>query len=283
MKQVIIIGSGPAGITAAIELKRNKIDPLLISKDLGALGGYHGLVENYYGFDGKITGDELAKKGVLQAKSIEIDMIEDSVISISEIEGGFLVKTERDSFSSQTVLLATGKQRQTLDIPGYKTFKGKGISLCAACDGYFFRKKKIAVVGYGPYMLHELAYLNRIASDVSVFTHGHDLEDPIENPVIKDEILKFVGNEKITHIETKNGLYEVGGVFIAIGTPTTLTFALQLGILVENNNVKVDQNYMTNIPGLFAAGDMIGGRLQIVKASYDGMMAAESIIDYLEK
>lgn len=282
MRKVIIIGSGPAGITAAIELKRNKIDPLILSKDLGALGDYHGAVENYYGFS-SITGDALSKAGVLQAKEMDIEILMNSVISISEVEGGFLVKTEKASFSTQTVLLATGKQRQTLDIPGYKTYKGKGISLCAACDGFLFRKKKIALVGSGAYMLHELSYLNRIADDVTVFTHGQDLNQTIENNVIKDKIVRFIGEDKITHIETTNGLYPVGGVFIALGIPTTLTFALQLGVVVQNQNVIVDQNYMTNISGLFAAGDMIGGRLQIVKASYDGMMAAQSIIDYLEK
>ncbi|MCF7930981.1 MAG: FAD-dependent oxidoreductase [Acholeplasmataceae bacterium] len=282
MKKVIIIGYGPAGVTAAIYLKRTGIDPLVIGKDLGALDGYSDLVENFYGFSEPIEGYKLIQNGVDQAKNLGIEVITDSVISLKQDETGFVVKTQKKSYHSEAVLLATGKTRQTLNIPGFSKYRGKGISMCATCDGYFYRRKKLAIVGCGPYMLHELEYLNRISADVTVFTHGNELPNLTENPVVFDQILSFKGDDKITHIVTNKGEYPVDGVFIALGVPSSIDFASQLGVVVEKNNISVDQNYQTNIEGLFAAGDIIGGKLQIAKSVYDGMQAADSIYSFLK-
>lgn len=282
MKKIIIIGYGPAGITAAIYLKRTGIEPLVIGKDLGALDGYSDLVENYYGFSEPIEGNKLIQEGVNQAKRLGIQIITDSVISLKQNETGFVVKTQASTYEGEAVLLATGKTRQTLNIPGFLKFRGKGISMCATCDGYFYRKKKLAIVGCGAYMQYELEYLNRISSDVTVFTHGNQLACKIENPVIFDHILSFKGDEKISHIVTDKGEYPVDGVFIALGVPSSIDFASQLGVIVEKNNIVVDENYQTNIEGLFAAGDIIGGKLQIAKSVYDGMQAADSIYMYLK-
>lgn len=283
MKKVIIIGYGPAGITAAIYLKRNNINPLVIGKDFGALEGYDGLVENFYGVGDPLSGVELIKRGIKQAKDLGIEVVTDSVIALKTIEDHFEVVTEKGKFESKSVLLATGKTRQTLNRPGFVKYRGKGISMCAVCDGYFYRKKKIGIIGCGAYMLHELEYLNRMSSDVTIFTDGHELDAEVKNKVVKDKIKKFVGIDKITHIETSDGLYEVDGVFVALGVPSSVEFASQLGVIVEKGNLVVDEHYQTNIPGLFAAGDIIGGKLQIAKAVYDGMNAADAIYDYVVK
>ena len=283
MRKVIIIGYGPAGITAAIYLKRSGIDSLVIGKDYGALEGYSDLVENYYGFAEPILGKQIIKNGIEQAKRLGVEVITESVISIGSIEGGFKVVTSnKHVYESKAVLLATGKTRQTLSIPGFVKYRGKGISMCATCDGYFYRKKKLAIIGCGPYMFHELEYLNMISSDVTVFTHGNEFSTEINNPVIYDEIKGFVGDEKLTHILTNNGKFAVDGVFIAIGVPSSVDFASKLGVIVEKNNLIVDENYQTNVEGLFAAGDIIGGKLQIGKAVYDGMQVADSIIKYVK-
>jgi len=281
MKQVAIIGYGPAGITAGIYLKRNNIDAIIIGKDLGALDGYTDLVENYYGFAEPIPGKDLIANGVNQAKRLGISVITDSVISLKEIEGGFQIGTAKHKYEAKTVLLATGKTRTTINKPGFIKYRGKGISMCATCDGYFYRRKKIAVVGCGAYMMHELEYLNRMSPDVTIFTDGHVLEDVVSNKVITEPILSFSGTDKVTHIETEKGKYEVDGIFIALGTPSSIEFASQLGVIVEKNSLLVNENYETNVPGLFAAGDIIGGKLQIAKAVYDGMMVADSIYKYL--
>ena len=282
MNKVVIIGYGPAGITAAIYLKRAGIDPLVIGKDLGALDGYSSLVENYYGLSEPIEGRKLIKQGVDQAKKLGIKIITDSVISLKQEDSHFIIVTEKGKYTSESVLLATGKTRQTLNIPGFNTYRGKGISMCATCDGYFYRRKKLAIVGCGAYMQHELEYLNRIASDVTVFTHGSELPLDVNNPVVTETILSFKGTEKITHIVTDKNEYPVDGVFIALGTPSSIDFASQLGVIVEKNSISVDQSYQTNIEGLFAAGDIIGGKLQITKSAYDGMLAADSIYTYLK-
>jgi thioredoxin reductase (NADPH) len=281
MKQVAIIGYGPAGITAGIYLKRNNIDAIIIGKDLGALDGYTDLVENYYGFAEPIPGKDLIANGVHQAKRLGISVITDSVISLKEIEGGFQIGTAKHKYEAKTVLLATGKTRTTINKPGFIKYRGKGISMCATCDGYFYRRKKIAVVGCGAYMMHELEYLNRMSPDVTIFTDGHVLDEPVTNKVVTDQIISFTGTDKVTHIETDQGKYEVDGIFIALGTPSSIEFASQLGVIVEKNSLLVNENYETNVPGLFAAGDIIGGKLQIAKAVYDGMMVADSIYKYL--
>lgn len=283
MIKVIIIGQGPSGISAAIYLKRAGIDPLVIGKDYGALEGYDDLVENFYGQASPIEGKAMIQNGIKQAKGLGIEVVEDAVISLSTNEKGFIVKTATSMYESKAVLLATGKKRETLKRPGFNQFRGKGISMCAVCDGYFYRKKKIAVIGCGAYMLHELEHLKRMTNDVMVFTDGHPLDVSVDVPVIDEGIKKFGGDTKLTHIETKDHSYEVDGVFIALGTPSSVEFASQLGVIVEKGNLVVDKNYQTNVEGLFAAGDIIGGKLQIAKAVYDGMMAADAIFDYLKK
>jgi len=282
MKKVIIIGYGPAGISAAIYLKRAGIDPLVIGKDLGALEGYTDLIENYYGFSEPIEGKKLIQQGIDQAKRLKIEVIQDSVISLKPNEAGFSVVTSKHKYQAQAVLLSTGKTRTTLNIPGFVKYRGKGISLCATCDGYFYRKKKLAIIGCGAYMLHELEYLSRLTSDITVFTHGNELNTDIEVTVNSEPILSFKGTDKVTHIETSQGLYQVDGIFIALGVPSSIDFASQLGVIVEKNSLVVDENYQTNVEGLFAAGDIIGGKLQIAKAVYDGMEAADSIYQYLK-
>jgi thioredoxin reductase (NADPH) len=283
MKEIIIIGYGPAGISAAIYLKRVGINPLVIGKDLGALEGYSDLIENFYGTGKPISGKELIENGIHQAQGLGIEIISESVINLKQEDDHFVVLTTNNKYQTKSVLLATGKTRQTLNIPGFVKYRGKGISMCAICDGYFYRKKKLAIVGCGPYMLHELDYLRKIADDITIFTNGNSLEETLDYPVVHDKIIKFVGSNKIQFIETKNKQYEVDGVFIALGIPSSVEFASQLGVIVEKNNLVVDEYYQTNIDGLFAAGDIIGGKLQIAKAVYDGMLVADSIYNYINK
>lgn len=282
MRQVIIIGYGPAGISAAIYLKRAGVNPLVIGKDFGALEGYTELIENYYGFGEPIEGKKLIQEGINQAEKLGIEVLTEAVISLKTCERGFRVITSNRHFESQSVLLSTGKTRTTLNIPGFIKYRGKGISMCATCDGYFYRKKRLAIIGCGAYMLHELEYLSRLTDYLTIFTHGNVLNDHVSYPIITDEITAFKGTDRITHIQTKNDLYPIDGVFIALGVPSSIDFASQLGVIVEKNNLIVDENYQTNVEGLFAAGDIIGGKLQIAKAVYDGMEAADAIYSYLK-
>lgn len=155
--------------------------------------------------------------------------------------------------------------------------------MCATCDGYFYRRKKIAIVGCGFYMKHELEYLSRMTPDITIFTHGNPLTEKLPYAINREKIKAFTGDFRIRAIETESGVYPIDGVFIALGAPSSLEFASQLGLIIEKNSLVVDHNYQTNVTGVFAAGDVIGGKLQIAKAVFDGMEAADSIYQYLKK
>lgn len=282
MKQIIIIGYGPAGISAAIYLKRAGMNPFVIGKDHGSFSSGQEIVDNYYGFPDAINGKTLIKNGLKQAKRLGIELSNESVIGLQETATGFKIQTEKHVYETRSILLATGKRRLALKKPGFKNYLGKGISLCATCDGFFYRKKKLALIGSGKYMLQELNHLKRVTNDITLFTNGKTLDESIDLPIVTEPIVSFQGDSKLKSIQTTTQSYDVDGVFVAIGTPSALEFAQTLGILMDKQNIVVDKNYQTNIPGLFAAGDIIGGKLQIAKAVYDGMMVAESIYAYLK-
>ncbi len=281
MYDTIVIGSGPAGITAAIYLKRSNKNVLVVSKPGGAMA-HDTLIDNYYGFPGGVTGSQLLDLGIKQAKDLGIEVISEEVIAIDKLTD-FSVITSKHTFESKTVILATGKARQTLKIKGFNQFKGKGISFCVTCDGFFFRQKKLALVGYNDYMFHELKDMEYLTNDITIFTNGHELTVDVNYPVVKDIITEIKGDEfGVTHILTADTHYDVQGIFVALGTPSAADFATRIGAVVENGNLIVDQDYQTNVEGLFACGDAIGGVLQITKASNDGMQTAISLKKYLK-
>lgn len=281
MKEVIIIGLGPSGVTAAIYLKRAGFEPLLVGKDFGVLDK-NILIENYYGFSGPVSGSDLIQAGIDQAKNLGISIKKETVISLKDNIDHFEVITKDNSYKTRAVLLATGKNREKISIKGFKNYLGKGISLCATCDGYFYRQKNIAIIGSDEYMKSELAYLENITKDITIFTNNKDLGFDTTHKVVKETITKITGDSKARTIHTAKNSYDIDGIFIAIGSPSSYEFSSQLGIIVEDNHISVNENYETNVPGIFASGDIIGGKLQIAKAVYDGVIVAEKIGDYLK-
>ncbi|HHX78341.1 MAG TPA: NAD(P)/FAD-dependent oxidoreductase [Acholeplasmataceae bacterium] len=279
MKDTIIIGGGPAGMTAAIYLKRFGKNVTVIMKDCGALGKTD-VVENYYGFN-TIGGCELVKNGMEQAKKLGVEIIEDEVINLS-YDGDYLVKTANKEYQAKTVLLATGSNRSKLRVKGFEDYVGKGISFCAICDGFFYKNKKLAIIGNGKYMEEELNVLKEYTKDILVFTNETSLEVEVDYPVIKSKITELQGNVKLEKIITKDGEYDIDGIFVAMGTASASDFATKMGAEVSNNKIVVNTNHETNIPGLYAAGDCIGGILQISKAISDGTAASLAINKYLK-
>lgn len=282
MKDVIVIGGGPAGMTAAIYLKRFKRDIAVLMKDYGTLAKTD-LVENYYGFVQPLTGKELVENGVTQARQLGIDIFDEEALSIVPEDGYFIVKTSKTIYQTKTVLLATGASRVNLAVKGFSQLTGKGISFCAVCDGFLYRGKKIGVIGAGDYMLEELDVLRQFSSDITVFTNAEPLNHEVKEPIVTEVIEAFVGDDRLTAIKTKTATHLLDGVFVAIGTPSAADFALKIGAVIEKNAIVVDEQQMTNVPGLFAAGDCTGGLLQIAKAVDDGAKAALSINKYLKK
>ncbi len=280
MYDAVVIGGGPAGATAAIYLQRFKKNVLLIMKDQGALGKTKH-IDNYYGFVDTITGPDLLERGIEQAKRLGVEVVEDEVLSIDNFPD-FTVKTIKSEYTSKAVILATGKSQIYLKAKNFSNFIGKGISYCAICDGFIYKNKKIGLVGNKEFMLEELEILKNFSKDITVFTNGMDLEVEVEEPVVQEAIIELQGDETVSKVITKSKEIDVDVLFIAIGSPSASDFALRMGAFLENNNIVVDDNFMTNIPGLFAAGDCIGGLLQIVKAASDGAHAAIAVNRYLK-
>lgn len=277
MYDTIIIGQGPAGISCAIYLKRFNLNPLVIAKDFGTLE-IDTMIENYYGFK-SIKGKELIELGIEQAKELGIEIINKEVISI-ETYPTLEVVTKDKKYQAKSIFLALGKSKEKVYIKGLKEFEGKGVSYCATCDGFFYRKKKIGIMGSGDYMLSELDVLKNFTSDLYVFT---DKELDIDGVnIVNDKIIEIYGDEHIQGVKTNKNAYELDALFIALGSQNGFSFAKHLGLEMDEKNNLVVNDYMSNIDGIFAGGDIIGGLPQIVKAASDGANAAVSIKKYLK-
>lgn len=279
MYDVIVIGSGPAGITAAIYSKRRNLSILVISKGIGALQKTE-KIDNYYGFESGISGKELYENGVKQAKNLGIDFIEDEVINIEYINQ-FTIETVNSKYEAKAVILATGVSRNVPNIKGIKEFEGKGVSYCAVCDSFFYKGKDVAVLGDGNYAIHEFETLKPIASSVTILTNGNAM---VENrnssiEVNNKKIREFRGDTKLEEVEFEdNTIQNLNGVFIAMGTASSSDLARKIGARIENNNIIVNENMETTVPGLFACGDCTGGLLQISKAVYEGAKAGLAVL-----
>ena len=279
MYDTIVIGNGPAGISGAIYLKRFNYNVLVIGKDLGALEGDH-YIDNYYGLK-HIKGSDLINSGIEQARDLGIDVLKDEVVAIEYGANGFVVKTINSTYETKTVFLTAGKPRTKLLIGSLKEYEGKGISYCAICDGFFFRNKKIGIVGNSYYMKNELEVLKKFSNDITVFTNGLDT-DVLDTKVVKDKLVTFTGDEnKLTGLDTLNAHYDLDACFIAIGSANATSFAKHLGLQIDEKDNIVVNNFMTNIPGIFAGGDIIGGLAQVSKAVCDGALASLEIKKYL--
>lgn len=279
MYDVIIIGSGPAGITAGIYLKRAKNNVLIISKGVGALEKAE-KIENYYGVE-SISGKELYNIGIKQAKNLDIEIQNDEVTNIS-FDKNFIVTTANNEYESKYVIIATGTSRRTPNIKGIKEFEGKGVSYCAICDAFFYRNKDVAVIGNGNYAIHEANHLKTVANSVTILTNGKEMVEnrsASEFEIEETPIREFRGTNVIEEVEfDNNNTKKINGVFIAIGTASSTDLAKKIGAVVKDNNIVVDENMKTTVEGLYACGDCIGGVLQVSKAVYDGTKAALDII-----
>lgn len=279
MYDVIVIGSGPAGITAAIYAKRRSLSILVMSKGMGALQKAE-KIDNYYGFESGISGKELYENGVKQAKNLGIDFIEDEVINIEYINQ-FTIETVNSKYEAKAVILATGVSRNVPNIKGIKEFEGKGVSYCAVCDSFFYKGKDVAVLGDGNYAIHEFETLKPVASSVTILTNGNIMVENRDSSieVNSKKIREFRGDTKLEEVEFEdNTIQNLNGVFIAMGTASSSDLARKIGARIENNNIVVNENMETTVPSLFACGDCTGGLLQISKAVYEGAKAGLAVL-----
>lgn len=289
MFDCIIIGSGPAGITASLYIVRAGYKVLVISKSESALNKAE-KIENYYGFKEPISGKELIKNGIEQAKRLGVNILEKEVVSIKFSNDNLYEVIVNDpnigeKYMAKNIILATGVSRNKSNIEGIKEFEGRGISYCAICDAAFYRGKNVAVLGNGPYAIQEINELLPIAESVTMLTNGNEVLDNISKNIImnKKKIKRFVGNKKIEEIQFEDGTTQkIDGVFIAEGVASSVDFAKKIGARVEKNYIIVNDKMETNVPNIYACGDCTGGILQISKAVYQGTVAGLEVINKLK-
>lgn len=284
MFDAIIIGAGPAGISASLYLKRANKNVLVLYYGQAELEKAH-QIDNYYGFEKGISGKDLYEAGINQAKNLEIPVKNEEVLNIQmDMDFHYNVITSNETYEAKTVILATGNKRLKPNIPGVKEYEGKGVSYCAICDGFFYRKKKVAVLGNSAYALEEATELNNVTPDVYVLTDGKELEGKTTFKVIDKEIQAITGEERVKSVLFTDGTsLELDGLFIAEGIAGGANFAKKLGIYMEGDKIVSDENMATNIPGIYVCGNLVGGLLQVNKAVYEGAVAALSAVKYINE
>lgn len=286
MYDVIIIGAGPAGISAGLYAKRANLNVLIIYKEQAGLEKAE-QIENYYGFENGITGKELYETGIRQAQNLGIDMKREEVINIQmEEKNEYKIITENGTYISKTVIFATGNKKNVPKIKGIKDFEGRGVSYCAVCDGFFYRNKDISVLGNGKYAISETNELINVANSITILTDGKD-EPEIRSDKVKIDTRKIRevrGDKRIEEIDFEdNTKMKTDGLFVALGVAGSAEFAKKLGIITNKDRIVVNENMETNIPGIYACGDCTGGLLQISKAVYEGAKAGLQVVRYLKK
>ncbi|MCX8046533.1 MAG: thioredoxin-disulfide reductase [Anoxybacillus gonensis] len=299
---VIIIGAGPAGMTAAVYTSRANLSTLMLER--GVPGGQMANteeVENYPGYD-HILGPELATKMFEHAKKFGAEYAYGDVKEVIDGEQYKTVVTSNQQYKARAIIIATGAEYKKLGVPGEKELGGRGVSYCAVCDGAFFKGKELVVVGGGDSAVEEGVYLTRFASKVTIVHRRDQLraQKILQQRAFANEKIDFIWNHTVKQINEKDGRvgsvtlvhtqtgeereFPCDGVFIYIGmVPLTKPFA-SLGITNENGYIETNELMETKVPGIFAAGDVRETSLrQIVTATGDGSIAAQSAQHYVEE
>jgi thioredoxin reductase (NADPH) len=295
VRNAIIIGSGPAGYTAAIYAARGDLKPLVFEGAVTAGGALMNTteVENFPGFPDGIQGPDLMDNLRKQAERFGAELVADDVTEVDLKASPKVVKVDGETHLARAVIIATGSKYRELGLPSEKKLAGHGVSWCATCDGFFFRDKEIAVIGGGDSALEEAIFLSRFGRSVTV-VHRRDslraskiMQDrALANEKIRflwdSEVAEILGEDRVTGIKTRNvktgeeSTLEVSGVFIAIGhEPRTELFADQLDLDAEGYLLVNAPTTETKLPGVFGAGDVVDHRYrQAITAAGTGSAAA---------
>lgn len=285
MKQAIIIGAGPAGVSAALYLARGGVAVTMIYRGKGALEKAE-KIANYYGFPDGLTGEALFDRGLLQAQNAGVWTICDEAVGIGWGEK-LAVMTKDKTYEGDVVVLATGAARVAPKIRGLREFEGRGVSYCAVCDAFFYRNKSVIVVGNGAYALHEARELAVGSRSVRIVTMGKDPEFELRPQdaniaVDRRKIVDILGEDAVRAVAFDDGeQLPIDGVFMAVGIAGSADFAKKAGAQTDGVRIVTDENCATTVPGLYACGDCNGGLLQIAKAVADGAKAGLHAVKYL--
>lgn len=212
-----------------------------------------------------------------------MEIIDEEVIDLAYGDS-YIVTTNKHVYFAKTVIIATGSARKSLSIDGLKEFEGRGVSYCAVCDSFFYRKKNVAVLGNSHYALHEHNVIKDVASSSVILTNGMPTDQDFQDAVVyTKKIKKIDGKFKLEKVIFEDDTtLEIDGLFVALGQASADALARKIGAVSENGFISVDENMSTTLPGLFAAGDCTGGLAQISKAVYNGTVAGSQAIKFVK-
>ncbi|WP_068749362.1 thioredoxin-disulfide reductase [Thermovenabulum gondwanense] len=302
MYDLIIIGGGPAGLSAAIYGARARLKTLVVEKMYaGGQAAITDRIENYPGFVEGIGGMELTEAMKMQAERFGAKFVNGEAQRIIPKDGRFIVELKNEQLEANAVILAMGAEARKLMVKGEKEFTGRGVSYCATCDGAFYTDRKVVVVGGGDSAIEEALYLTKFAESVTVVHRRNELRATkiLQERAFSNEKIKFLwdsvveevkGQEAVEEIVVKNIKtgeiisYPTDGVFVAIGWEPNSGIVKGLVNLNERGYIITDENMATNVPGIFAAGDIREKSLrQVITAAADGAIAAVSAEKYIEE
>jgi thioredoxin reductase (NADPH) len=299
---LVILGAGPAGLSAAIYAARYGMKAILISREIGGTANLAHSIENYPGYMG--SGAELMKKFFEQAKQHGAEYLNDDVIDIRKDKKEFIITTStKKLFNVKATIIAFGNQRRKLNIPGEDKFLGKGVSYCATCDGAFFKNKDVAVIGGGESACKACLLLSEICNRVYLIYRGEIEKCPAESRKIRnrDNIkmmnntipLEIRGKEQVSELVVDIGgknlpreeKIKLDGVFIEVGSLPLSDMAKILKMKIDKEGyILVDGGMKTNVQGVFAAGDVVKSKMkQVVLSAAQGAIAAKSAYDYINR
>lgn len=283
MYDIIIIGAGPAGISASLYAKRANKNVLVLYHGESQLEKAHA-IDNYYGVGGSISGAELYNNGIEQAKALGVEVKEEEVLHLSmQADFSYEVKTAEATYRATALILATGNKKVRPNIAGVAEYEGKGISYCAICDGFFYRKKTVAVLGNGDYALSEAGDLENIVEKLYILTDGAAAPETDKYEIITKKIKEIQGDGRLGSVLFEDGTsLELNGLFVALGVAGGADFAKKLGVSLDGDSIKVNPDMSTNAPGVYACGNITGGLLQVCKAVYEGAQAGLAAVNYIK-
>ena len=290
--QCLIIGSGPAGLSAAIYTARAGMDTVVAGCEPKIAGDYD--IDNYFGFSETISGRDLIERGLRQAERFGTKIVCQRVLAVHMAEdGSFHCVTDKGEYNAQSVIIAAGVNRVRPGIANIGEYDGKGVSYCVSCDGFFFRGRPVVVVGEGNYAANQALELTNFTANVTIYTQG---KEPAMDArfsaslaeagiaVSTAKIVRLTGQPAMTGAVLEDGTeITAEGLFVAMGQASALDFAKTLGVATSGAFIEADHEQKTNVPGVFAAGDCVGHFMQISVAVGEGAKAGRAAIAHIKE
>ena len=278
MSNIVIIGSCPAGVSAALYTARAGVDTTVLTRGPGALDRAEG-IQNYYGFAAPISGAELEQQGIEGAKAVGVKFVTTEAVGLTYTDK-LTVETLDGDYPADAVILATGAARAVPRIPGLAGLEGHGVSYCATCDAPLYKGKTAAIVGFSPKEEPEADFMAEMADKVYYIPMYADDVKVAENvEVLHEKPISVEGTLRVQELVTDQGSHAVDGVFFLRDSVSPKQ--LVPGLKIENNHIPVDRQMRTNLSGCFACGDVTGPPYQYIKSAGEGNVAALSAVAYL--